>query len=1215
MFTRNIKNLIQLGKSGVRWEAPTKDSDIVTGAELSTLRDLWNKTDRKAFDEALKKITINNEKKKIDLFSMIDSQIYTVTQEGDNKELSKLLDFKKSVEEVYTKLKWEYEYEKTKTTTTAMNSRAWLRESVESSDNNDRQAEALIISLRKLWDKNPWAKALLERLITKNNGDAYIKLSTLNIGGMLEWMAWWMRMKNGITPIGYRSNGLDIGETVSLRKLADSFSTDKEKVEAVAKTIRSFYDAGQTTEDYLMALNKNQDEEYDKTKFVAYLSEYREGATYDVKFDKEGKGKLETKDRSYMTLYIPGELQWYLWGMTPEILAQRVTELIKIGWGSVTGAKAEDLQKEMYAKPELRAAYIKGLNYVALSNDRAGFFKTGKIEAGINGTKVDGIVESLLKDEQQNAIKDWVAKSVDEYSQKLKTDTSLNTTQRENITKKMNDFATKLSDPEKLKTFSLEWATFITNNRLGGGVATTKKLDSTLADSVSLGGMLSKEFGGSLGWAIALVFTKEIFASEKAEFGAHYGVSYTDKLMPLIGFHGRYEDFVASVTATPAGQNIYMGIRAGTNRWEVENIQRKIGESQAAIRELAVANDSARIDLSKIISNPAIAERMTTDLRVILEKNQFSAATTPDGKYMVMYSSILEVMNMEVLRLYREKNDMGWTVDQLGLNFGRLWGILYVLPGFRIEKNDLQIAFTKSTRSEVVGKKIENINVDTLFDKPKFKEWTKEYSIPLKANSPINNTNSDLPNWATIVIDENSGAPTAIRWLKDYWVKVTQVDGKYTIEYDKAKPVTVVQWAKKVEAKLWENLARVDTIEQELSNPTFRKALSNLLINPDRKGNANILAHILQYLGTQNCTLLDAKMAFLKTITEPKLLPVFKWVHDQILAMNVDNPDQAKQLQSALFDLRWGMMMDMTQSRNVESKNGTVSVKEEFVDTQKRFDSMLNKMWWQLQDMGLTKEDYNNLLQQWWDGKSLSMTGIKSGVLGAIASLKTRSSYMARMPAGTVRFAQSGTSEFMKDITTESNPVRKSKMLQTIIPADSLTENAYRKSIAKTMGVAETEALMKVTSTNFVELMTQGNTKINGRTVNMSDQKFMLCAYGDCTNPGIALQVGKITSDAIPWKASVDISAIAERTIMKDVESISVAYGFRTTWFSAAVWYENPKSTGPTSGTNPETPPDPPKEPPPELPTGWTAPISTTVAPIAPAPAPIPNSPPSPSSF
>lgn len=63
----------------------------------------------------------------------------------------------------------------------------------------------------------------------------------------------------------------------------------------------------------------------------------------------------------------------------------------------------------------------------------------------------------------------------------------------------MNDFATKLSDPEKLKTFSLEWATFITNNRLGGGVATTKKLDSTLADSVSLGGMLSKEFGGSLG--------------------------------------------------------------------------------------------------------------------------------------------------------------------------------------------------------------------------------------------------------------------------------------------------------------------------------------------------------------------------------------------------------------------------------------------------------------------------------------------------------------------------------------------------------------------------------------------------------------------------------------------------------------------------------------------------------------------------------------------
>ncbi len=1105
---------------------------------------------------------------------------------------------------------------------------AELEASKESSDNNDRQAEALIASLKKLGEWNTWAQALLNRLTKDNNersgsvdsgqlSSNYVNLGRLNIWWMIEWMANGMQTRNGITAIGYRSNGADNWESRDLAKLADSLSNN-DKVIELAKKIRWFYDAWQTTEDYLIALNKNQNEKYDKSKFVSYLSEYREGATYDVKFDKEGKGKLETKDRSYMTLYIPGELQWYLWGMTPEILAQRVTELIKIGWGSVTGAKAEDLQKEMYTKPELRAAYIKWLNYVALSNDRAGFFKTGKIEAGIDWKDADGIAANILKQDVQEAIKNKIATDVSDYKSKLEKDTNLSNTQRENITQKMNDFATKLSDPEKLKTFSLEWATFITNNRLGGGVATTKKLDSTLADSVSLGGMLSKEFGGSLGWAIALVFTKEIFASEKAEFGAHYGVSYTDKLMPLLGLHGRYEDFVASVTATPAGQNIYMGIRAGTNRWEVENIQRKIGESQAAIRELAIGEDIAKINLSKIIPNPAIAERMTADLRVILEKNQFSAATTPDGKYMVMYTSILEVMNMEVLRLYREKNDMGWTVDQFGLNFGRLWGILYVLPGFRIEKNDLQIAFTKKTAMVEIWKKIDPIVTDTLFGQPKIIDSAKkEYELLLAPNSRLNLSNIDISklSGATLVSvnmgDSRAGKDlTWISWLKDFGVKVTKTpEWKYKIEYDTSKLVTVVQWAQKVDATLWENLDRVDSIEKELAKPVFRKALSNLLINPDRKGNANIFTDILQNLGGTNNTLEDAKKAILETFSKPKILPAFKWVYDYI-----SKETDPKKLQSALFDLRWGMMMDMTQSRNVESKNSTVSVKEEFVDTQNRFDSMLNKMWWQLQDMGLTKEDYADMLKQWWDGKSLSMTGIKPGVLGAIASLKTSSSYMARMPAGTVRFAQSWGTEFVKDVSSFDSD-KKKKMLQTIIPADSLTEKAYRNSIAKTMGVADADALTKVTSTNFVELMTQGNTKINGRKVNMSDQKFMLCAYGDCTNPGIALQVGKITSDAIPWSAKVDISATAESLILKNVESISVAYGVRMTWFSAAVWYEGPKSTGPTSGTDPETPRDPPSEPPPKLQPDWTVPISTTVAPIAPAPAPIPNSPPPPSNF
>lgn len=214
---------------------------------------------------------------------------------------------------------------------------------------------------------------------------------------------------------------------------------------------------------------------------------------------------------------------------------------------------------------------------------------------------------------------------------------------------------------------------------------------------------------------LALIFTKEIFASEKLELGAHYGLSYANTFAPLLGIHGRYEDILASITGTPVGYSIYAGIRLGNNRGQAESIQRSVARSQDAIRTLAKETDTAKLDLSKIISDPSIRERMTVELKNVLTRNSIGAATTPEAKYMVMYSSIVEVMNMEVLRLYREKNDMGWTLDQIGVNFGELAGLIYVLPGFRIEKNDLQIQFTQYKRNEVVERKSESIDPKSLF--------------------------------------------------------------------------------------------------------------------------------------------------------------------------------------------------------------------------------------------------------------------------------------------------------------------------------------------------------------------------------------------------------------------------------------------------------------------------------------------------------------------
>lgn len=79
--------------------------------------------------------------------------------------------------------------------------------------------------------------------------------------------------------------------------------------------------------------------------------------------------------------------------------------------------------------------------------------------------------------------------------------------------------------------------------------------------------------------------------------------------------------------------------------------------------------------------------------------------------------------------------------------------------------------------------------------------------------------------------------------------------------------------------------------------------------------------------------------------------------------------------------------------------------------------------------------------------------------------------------------------------------------------------------------------------------------------VTMTDTKYYLAAYGDCTNPGIALQVGKISTDGVQGSAKVDISATAETAIMKEVTRYSVGYRLDTTGVSFAAGTEGKDKT------------------------------------------------------
>ncbi len=175
---------------------------------------------------------------------------------------------------------------------------------------------------------------------------------------------------------------------------------------------------------------------------------------------------------------------------------------------------------------------------------------------------------------------------------------------------------------------------------------------------------------------------------------------------------------------------------------------------------------------------------MTKNLKVFLEANKYDPASPDLVKETVMKSSIMEAMNIELLSLYRQKNDMGWVLDQAGINFGQLAGIAYIIPGFRFAKTDMITEITKHSKSGELSRKSQTLDAKTLFGVPVFKEGTKEYSLPLAAGSKMTDKNTTLPLGASWIQDPTTKSITGVAGLKDNGVTtVLSPDGKYTMTY------------------------------------------------------------------------------------------------------------------------------------------------------------------------------------------------------------------------------------------------------------------------------------------------------------------------------------------------------------------------------------------------------------------------------------------------
>lgn len=95
--------------------------------------------------------------------------------------------------------------------------------------------------------------------------------------------------------------------------------------------------------------------------------------------------------------------------------------------------------------------------------------------------------------------------------------------------------------------------------------------------------------------------------------------------------------------------------------------------------------------MKNLVSDPAIATRMDGTIKSILKMNGYKPNLSHEVAYAMLYAAVVEAMNQEVLMLRRESNDNGWVMKQIGINFGKIAGLAYVLPGFGIGRDDLRV--------------------------------------------------------------------------------------------------------------------------------------------------------------------------------------------------------------------------------------------------------------------------------------------------------------------------------------------------------------------------------------------------------------------------------------------------------------------------------------------------------------------------------------------